>query len=484
MIIAPVTWIGIGLAVALIGALWAGAVDRSVIARQRALVSSSLAFLCTLAAWIEAIWRVSKAEEGGGAWPGVLTVDPVNGPLLPLVELLCLATIAATLRSKMRRFSFARILLLEALLLATLAAKTPWALIALLGLSSLPPAFEMRVRGRSLRVYLLHMGMSMACLVSGWWLVSRGESQSSESALWGFALVAAGVAIRAGLVPAHCWVIDLFGKASFGTALVVVAPIPGAYAAVRLLAAGAPDGVMHALTLGALGTAVLSAAMSLTQTDARRLFARIFLTHASLVLAGIALSTRLGMTAGFCLWLSAPLALVGVGLTLRSLEARTGRLSLRSFLGLHVQVPTFAALFLFTGLSAVGFPGTLGFFGVEMLTDAAARVSKPLALLVIVSTAIGGIALLRAYAVLFLGASHRATVDLRIRRVELAALLALVVLLLGGTLWPQLGIERRSRAAGAILDLRERHAQAASGRPRSDSRDEGAREQAAGRPSP
>jgi NADH-quinone oxidoreductase subunit M len=168
------------------------------------------------------------------------------------------------------------------------------------------------------------------------------------------------------------------------------------------------------------------------------------------VLAGIGLATPLGTIAGLYLWLCVPLSVAGLGLTLRSLEARTGRLSLGAFRGLHSQTPTLAALFLVTGLATVGFPGTLGFFGTEMLTDSAAQVNKALGLLVVLSAALSGIAVVRAYAMLFLGAQHHATVDLRIRGVELAALLTLVALLVGGTLWPQPGLDSRREAADAL----------------------------------
>jgi NADH-quinone oxidoreductase subunit M len=90
-----------------------------------------------------------------------------------------------------------------------------------------------------------------------------------------------------------------------------------------------------------------------------------------------------------------------------------------------------------------------------MLTDAAARTSKPLAVGVVLAGALSGIAAVRAYGRLFLGARHRATVSLRIRRTERVAFLALVALLLGGTLWSQAQIVSRNRAADEILHLRE-----------------------------
>jgi NADH-quinone oxidoreductase subunit M len=339
---------------------------------------------------------------------------------------------------------------LEALLLAVLSARAPWALIALLAASAVPLVFELRANRASARVLAVHVGASMALLCAGQVLVAGGVPGSARTVL-GFALVASGIAVRSGLVPAQCWVGDLFENASFGTALVSTLPLSAVYAAARLLVPSAPVDVLRALAALALATAVYAACMSAVQTDARRFLCHVVLTHSSLVLAGVALVSPLGTTAGLCLWLSVPPAVLGLGLTLRSVEARTGRLSLVEFQGLHAAMPRLAALLLVLGLATVGFPGTFGFFGTEMLTDAAGRVSKPLGVAVVVAAAIGSIAVVRAWALLFLGARHRATVDLRTRPAEIAALLALVLVLVGGTVWPQPAIDSRAEAATALV---------------------------------
>lgn len=454
----PLSWNEIGLLVPLIGSLWASTVDTTTVARRRAAVAAVLACAAALVSWVE-FARSGGPVPGEGfrgmaalGLGGLLAVDELNAPLIPLVSLVSLVTILVTLRSKIRRFSFARILLLEALLMITLSARNPWVLILFLGVTDLPVAAELRARGRPVRGLAVHLGAAFLLLAGGWLAVRLSTVPGWTAA--GYGMIAAGVGIRSGLVPAHCWVLDLFENASLGTALIATSPLVGTYAAARLLLPGAPPAVLLVLACAALGTALYGAAMSVVQANARRFFCYFFLSHTSLVLAGIMLATPLAVTAALVLWISAPLSLAGFGLTLRALEARTGRLSLSEFQGLHVQTPTLAALFLVTGLAAVGFPGTLGFFGAEMLTDAAARIHKPLAVGVVLSAALSGIAAVRAYGRLFLGARHRATVSLRIRRTERVAFLALVALLLGGTLWSQTEITSRNRAADAILALR------------------------------
>src|SRR5262249_57882369 len=103
----------------------------------------------------------------------------------------------------------------------------------------------------------------------------------------------------------------------------------------------------------------------------RAFLAYLSLSHASLVLVGLALPTPVSLTGALALWVAVALALHGFGLTLRALEARFGRLSLADFHGLYEQSPALAVCFLLTGLASVGFPGTLGFVAAELLADGA-----------------------------------------------------------------------------------------------------------------
>lgn len=452
----PFSWFEAAILIALGGAWWASAASNLTSSRRRALAASGCALVLTLMAWLDVMYLNVFAPDQGFhalsnlAGPGVFAIDAVNAPLLPLTALLTLVVVAATLKTRLHRFSFARTLLLEAFLLGTLSAKAPAALIPMLALLALPLLHELRERGRAMRVFGLHMALALLLLTSGW-LLSLNPAWS----LTGYSLMAAGLAVQAGLFPAHCWVIDLFEQASFGTALLALSPLVGVYATARMLSPGAPPLILTVLTALALLTALYTAAMSSVQNDARRFVCYFLLSHASLVFAGICLPNALGLTAGLFMWLSVPLSVLGLGLTVRSLEARTGRLSLQSFLGFHAETPTLAAVFLITGLAAVGFPGTLGFFGFEMLTDAATQSAKAFGLLVIASAALSGIAVLRVYARLFLGARTPSGIDLQVRRVELAGLLVLVLLLIGGTVWPQLALDARHEAAEQLLSQRK-----------------------------
>jgi NADH-quinone oxidoreductase subunit M len=148
------------------------------------------------------------------------------------------------------------------------------------------------------------------------------------------------------------------------------------------------------------------------------------------------------------------LALGGFGLTLRALEARYGRLSLTDFRGLYDQSPALAICFALTGLASIGFPGTLGFVATELLVDGAVEANLTVGLAVVLATLLNGVAVVRAYFLLFTGARHASAVALTIGPRERVAVLTLAALILGGGLVPQPGIASRHRAAEAILDRR------------------------------
>ena len=191
--------------------------------------------------------------------------------------------------------------------------------------------------------------------------------------------------------------------------------------------------------------------MALVQTDSRRFFCYLFLSHSSLVLVGLELVTPIGLTGALCVWLSVGLSLGGFGLTLRSVESRTGPLNLSSYHGLYEHMPTLASLFLLTGLSSIGFPGTVGFIGTELLVEGAVEVYPLIGMTVVIAAGLNGVAILYAYFRIFTGTNRTVSISLRARYPERIAVLILAALIIGGGLFPQMGVASRYHAAVALM---------------------------------
>ena len=425
-------------------------------ARRVALSASALSLLASLAAWFDlAAVHAFEAHDAVtlfGWLPGgdPFAIDELSAPLLPLAALQFLLTILATLRTKSARFSLGMTLVSESIVLATLATKSPWILAAMLTAGVVPPTIELHRRGESLRAFVIHMGLFVVLLVAGLALrPSAGASGTLSSVL-----LALAVLIRSGVFPLHCWLPDLFQRASFGTSILFATPLIGAYAALRLVLPGSPDWVLRFVAIAALVTAVYSAGMSLVERDARRFFAYLLLSQASLVLLGLELTSTLGLTGALCVWLSVGLAMTGFGLTLRCVESRVGRIDLDRYNGLHDAAPSLSGLFLLTGLASIGFPGTIGFVALEILVEGAVHSAPVIGVLLLLTTALNGVAVMRAYFRVFTGSRHAGTIDLRARPAERIAVLVLTLLILGGGLAPQPGVASREHAAETLLKHR------------------------------
>ncbi len=454
-------WLELSVLVPALGALWVGRLRDADRARQITVVITGIALLLVCGEWLDfTSLQVEEAEDHFHLSTRVLGrevfhLDQLSAPLSPLVALLFFLTAVATLRIKMRRISFGWVLVAESLTLALFYCRQPWDVIVLLSLGTIPPAVELIARGRSARVYLIHMGLFVVLMVAGQIFVDR-EPAGRVHTLAAILPLLVAVFIRSGVVPFHCWMPDLFENATFGTALLFTTPLAGAYAAVRLLLPIAPDWVLQSIGLVSLFTAVYAAGMALVQLDARRMFCYLLLSHTALVLVGLEMVTPIGLTGALCVWLSAALALGGFGLTLRALESRVGRLTLTQFQGHYEHTPNLAMCFLLTGLASVGFPGTFGFVGTELLVDGAVEAYPYVGIAVVLAAALNGIAVVQAYFKLFTGKTYLSSVSLQIRARERYAVLALAALILLGGLMPQSNVASRHHAAEELL--KSRHA--------------------------
>jgi NADH-quinone oxidoreductase subunit M len=462
-------WLELAVFIPLLGAIWVRSRSNPEHARRHSLIFAGLTLLCTACAWVD--FESLHAAGARDSWSplfyllrrNVFMVDELSAPLLALTALLNFLTILSTARTKAQAVSFERLLTAEAILLATFACEIPWGLVGLLALGALPPYLELRHGRKPTRVYLFHMGLFVALLVLGEIFVERSAA-SREQSLIGVLLLTAAVLVRSGVAPVHCWMTDLFEHATLGTAMLFVTPMVGAYGVIRLVLPIAPSWALQAISLMSLFTALYAAGMALVQREARRFFCYLFLSHSSLVLVGIETAVPVGLTGSLSLWLSVALSMTGFGLALRCVETRVGRILLTEFHGLYDEIPMMAGLFLLTGLASIGFPGTVGFVGVELLLEGAVEALPLVGSLVVIVAALNGLAVIQAYFRIFTGRPYPSTIDLQIRPPERASVLIISALIFFVGLYPQLGVSNRYRAALKLVGLRSAVAPAAPAR--------------------
>jgi NADH-quinone oxidoreductase subunit M len=450
-------WLEFALLLPLTGALWVSQFRNQTIAFRWALFFTASELICTLLAGASLYfpgnfpgkWNLQDSLFGRQ----IFRVDQLNAPLLTLVALLHFCTCLATAPTKMGRFSVTSSLAAESLRIGMFSSQETWVLVALITVGTLPPYIQLVNRSKPTRVYSIHMILFLGLLLVGC-AFANPDGDRREQTAWATIPLMAAVMVRCGTFPTHIWITDWFEHASFGNGLLFVAPLPGVYVAIKLVLPNSPTWVLESISLLSMITAVYSAAMATIQKDSRRFFAYLFVAHASLVLVGLELHTSTSLTGALCLWISAAISLGGFGLTLRALEARFGRLSLGEFHGLYEHTPTLAVCFLVTGLASVGFPGTSGFVAAEMLVDGAVDKNIWVGVVLIATAALNGIAVVRAYFIIFTGKRHTSTVSVKLGTRERIAIITIVCLIIAGGLFPQPGVVSRHHAAEQILEAR------------------------------
>jgi NADH-quinone oxidoreductase subunit M len=211
--------------------------------------------------------------------------------------------------------------------------------------------------------------------------------------------------------------------------------------------------LLRVVAILSLLTAVYAAAQAVVQRSARRACAYLFVSQSALVMAGLDCTSHEALTGAFVLWLSSSISFAGLGRCLLVLEARRGDLDLTRLHGAYERKPLLAGAFLFLGLSFSGFPGTLGFVGEELLLGGAVGAFPWLGFLVVASSALTGIAVLRMYFSLFTGRSFESPIALKVS--ESFGFVAVAAVLVMTGLVPAPLVASRQLASGRIIMDRE-----------------------------
>ncbi len=437
-----------------LGAMLAGVRGLNGHRRLVAVTSGALEFgVCLVLA---AVSRTHPIPTEAPSWAGSLVPrgvayfrpDAVFAPLLPLVSGTGLVTLLTRPRRREDDGFLRRALLTQALLVAAFTCRHP-PLLALLwwGLALLP-LFELRSgTGRRLLAHRVEAGhlLGGAAAFSGGVLLLAGHHGTVGTFLLVIAILS-----RAGVFPFQSWIASFSSRVAPGPAMSALAPQIAAYPAALLVVPHAPPWMLALIVVTSLITSLHAAALGLVQRDARRAMAWLFLSQSALVLVGLASGSAEATAGGLAVWISCGLAGTGLALALWALEARRGRLDLGRSHGGYDRMPLLATSFLLMGLALVGFPGTLGFVGQELLVDGSSGAGPGAGLVVLLAAAVNGITLLRMYFRLFCGTRAHTPAEQYLRPRERIAFTALVVALVLGGLAPRAIVDTRSPAAGPV----------------------------------
>lgn len=454
-------WLELAFLLPIVGALLVRFGAKWLSIRHTAIAISGLLVLCTAGEYLDFLslqvfeahdrWEILNQWFGGP----VVAVDELSAPLMPFVALAYFLVVLSTPHTKLARLSLTLLFAHEALILFVLACKASWGITLGLALSMLFVPLELHWLGKPIRNQLVHAGLAILLMLLGLGCLSFWPSESGTGLhSTCFAILTLGLLVRCGCWPFHSWRLGTFEHGSLGFALVNAVPMLGVYGVMRLLVPNGPGWLLETLSYAFAFNAVICAGLALVQERARRFFAFLLFSHVSLVGMAICTATPLGMTGGLSNWLSIVLAMTGLGITIRNLEGRLGRLSLNHYYGLYSHAPSLAILFLITGLASIGFPGTIGFAAVELIVDGAEHSHPLIGVAALLVTALNGIGILMVYFRLFTGVRHFTRISLGATRAEKLSALIIVLLILAGGVFPQFGVSSRFHATREALRLR------------------------------
>ena len=436
--------------------------------RRSAVACAGVSLVASLA--ITFLWSRTNGTPllfgdrlGGGA---LVCIDGITAVLLPYVSLVELAILLVAPRRALERAAVTRLLFGAAATFAMLLTSHPLVMILLWVVTALNTWSSVRSTpgGTSAaRVFAIAMIVAAICMAGGTLLLlvdpPWGVAAGWVGAVGGW-LVAVAVLIRKGIFPFHSWYPTLFNGAPMSTALAATMPQIAAYTAVRLLIGHVdhPEGVaaeLVVLSQLALITAAYGAALAIVQRDLRSLIGTLAMSQSAIVLAGLAGTLPMELNGAFCVWISSGLAITGIGLVSWALESRAGPIRLDTPQGRFWDAPSLAAFFLLFGLASIGLPGTLSFVADDLIVSGSLDEQLHAGLLVIISTVLSGIAMMRGWFHVFGGpvvtdgARHAI---LPRERVAFTALLAALFLL---GLWPSPLVEALDRATSRLLGVAE-----------------------------
>ena len=187
-----------------------------------------------------------------------------------------------------------------------------------------------------------------------------------------FFLLFIGFAIKLPMVPFHTWLPDAHTDAPTAVSIILAGALlkMGGYGMIRLCVSILPEAARQyapILIILAIIGVLYGAAVTLRQTDLKRLIAYSSISHMGYVLLGVFALTQISLV-GAVLQMFSHGIITGLLFAMVGLVYdRTHDRNLKTLGGLARQMPVITVIFSIAGLASLGLPGTSGFIA-EFIT--------------------------------------------------------------------------------------------------------------------
>jgi len=217
-----------------------------------------------------------------------------------------------------------------------------------------------------------------------------------------------GFGMKAAAVPLHIWL-----PASYHTPKPVVSALfaalltkVGIYAVLRTYTVVMPGvnetALFDVIYVVAIATIVIGLLGALAESNLRRMLGFLLISGVGVLLLGLALDTRLSLSATIFYAVHSIVVTGGLYLLAGLIERRTGLRSLHEFAGLYTGAPVIAALFFVLGFALAGLPPLSGFWPKVLMIEASLNEQQYVAVAALIVNGLFSMMVIgRAWALMF-----------------------------------------------------------------------------------